>query len=57
MFRSDPERRVGEVGDRVKDARMAAARMSVSLTITSPQVCCSLGSLDLRKPELSYLAA
>ena len=31
MFESDPERRVGEVGDRVKDARMAAARMFVSL--------------------------
>ena len=30
MFRTDPERRVHEVGDRVKDARMAAARMSAS---------------------------
>lgn len=30
MFRNVPERRVGEVGDRVKDARMAAARMSAS---------------------------
>jgi len=35
MFRTDPERRVGEVGSLVKGARMAAARMFASPSIVS----------------------
>ena len=38
MFRIVPERRVGEVGDHVKDPRMAAARMFASRSNVSAGV-------------------